>query len=1453
MIATITDSASRQTTYTYDATNQYLLQVTTAAGSISYTYGTGNTLTSITSSAGTHQYYTYDSLGRLASSSADGNAQLVTFSYDQPGEVTTTDALGNSSKIFFDYRGLPVKYQDALGNITSAAYDPTTLQVRQITDPTGQTLSYTYDHAGDVTSSTDQLGHSTYYIYGANSRLTSLTDANGNKSIYAYDPSGNLLSTTYANGTSESSTFDPQGNPMSFTNRNGQAISYGYNSAGQVTQQKFSDGTHTDFTYDAHGNLATAVDATGTITLTYNLADQLTRVDYPNGMFLQFTLDAGGRRIKMVDQTGFTVQYTYDAVGRLSGLENGNNATIVTYTYDAAGRLLRKDNANGTYTTYVYDANGNVLHLVNNAPGGINVNSRFDYTYNALGQRTTMATLDGKWTYTYDGTVQLTHAVFASTNSSIPSQDMNYNYDPLGNRTTTVINGNTTAYTTNNVNEYTSVGGVTQSYDSDGNLLSDGTNTYHYDSLDRLISVTTPTGTTTYTYDALGNRSSSTSGGKTTNYLNDPTGMTNVVGEFVATVAVAHNIYGIGLTSRVTGANSKFFDFDALGSTVGTSGVTGSYSSTLNYTPFGKVIYETGDSLPFEFNGEWGVTNESSGLDFMRARSYESENGVFTSQDPLGNVLGAPTSYGFAKNDPAGEIDPMGFTPVHITIYKANKEANDALKRPSFLDGPAENAGEYFGEVAGRILGKKYGSAVGVRLGVIIGEIIFPLGGGVEGGLIGYAIGREYGDEIFGALLGLVGKLIGRWIDEHSKPEQQPGQSPPVTGSPTDRGASAVATAMDPNALSGPSGFGVLNFIQKAPTLPYRIDFENAKTATAPAQDVTIANQLPSTLDWSTFRVTEVAFGDTIISIPSNSQHYQTTVSMTYNGKTFDVLVEVGIHLTTGQVYATFQSIDPNTELPPDVLTGFLPPEDGTGRGQGHVSYTVQAKAGLATGTAIRDVALITFDQNNVIATNQKSETDPSQGTDPTKEALVTIDAGSPTSTVTPLPAISNASFTLSWNGHDDPGGSGIASYTIYDSDNGAPYTPFLQGTTATSATFTGTAGHQYSFYTVAIDNVGQQEAIPASADATTTIGAAPTITNNPASQSIVSGQKATLTAAASGYPIPTVQWQVSTNGGNTFAAIAGATSTTYSFVATAAQNGNEYEAVFTNSQGHVTTTPATLTLLTTPTITNNPTSQSVSLGQKVTLSATANGNPPPTVQWQVSTDAGKTFNNISGATSNIYSFAVAAAQNGNKYQAVFTNSQGHSTTTPATLTVLISPTITTNPTSQSIPSGQTVTLTAAAGGNPTPTVQWQVSTNGGTSFAAIPGATSMTYSFAVTAAQNGNKYQAVFTNSQGHVTTTPATLTILTSPTITTNPTSQSIASGLTVTFSAAAIGNPAPTVQWQVSTDNGKTYVNIAGATSTTYSFTVTAVQKGNKYQAVFTNSLGRATTTPALLTIS
>ena len=82
-----------------------------------------------------------------------------------------------------------------------------------------------------------------------------------------------------------------------------------------------------------------------------------------------------------------------------------------------------------------------------------------------------MTTLDGTWNYSYDAAGQLTRAIFTSTNPNIANQDLAYNYDPVGNRTSTVINGVTTDYTVNSMDEYTSIGGVLQQYDANGNLI----------------------------------------------------------------------------------------------------------------------------------------------------------------------------------------------------------------------------------------------------------------------------------------------------------------------------------------------------------------------------------------------------------------------------------------------------------------------------------------------------------------------------------------------------------------------------------------------------------------------------------------------------------------------------------------------------------------------------------------------------------------------------------------------------------------------------------------------------------------------------------------------------------------------------------------------------------------------------------------------------------------------
>jgi hypothetical protein len=88
--------------------------------------------------------------------------------------------------------------------------------------------------------------------------------------------------------------------------------------------------------------------------------------------------------------------------------------------------------------------------------------------------------------------------------------------------------------------------------------------------------------------------------------------------------------------------------------------------------------------------------------------------------------------------------------------------------------------------------------------------------------------------------------------------------------------------------------------------------------------------------------------------------------------------------------------------------------------------------------------------------------------------------------------------------------------------------------------------------------------------------------------------------------------------------------------------------------------------------------------------------------------------------------------------------------------------------------------------------------------------------------------------------------------PVINLQPLDQAAYPGETVSFHAAANGSPAPTMQWQMSLDNGITWTDIADATASPLTFTASLEQDGNQYRAVFTNSAGSVTSLAATLSV-
>ena len=89
--------------------------------------------------------------------------------------------------------------------------------------------------------------------------------------------------------------------------------------------------------------------------------------------------------------------------------------------------------------------------------------------------------------------------------------------------------------------------------------------------------------------------------------------------------------------------------------------------------------------------------------------------------------------------------------------------------------------------------------------------------------------------------------------------------------------------------------------------------------------------------------------------------------------------------------------------------------------------------------------------------------------------------------------------------------------------------------------------------------------------------------------------------------------------------------------------------------------------------------------------------------------------------------------------------------------------------------------------------------------------------------------------------------------PVVTTHPSAQTVCAGSSVTFTSDASGSPAPTVQWQVSTNNGNSWSNVSGATTATLTFTVATGDNNKQYRAVWTNSVSSVNSNAAILTVN
>ncbi len=348
------------------------------------------------------------------------------------------------------------------------------------------------------------------------------------------------------------------------------------------------------------------------------------------------------------------------------------------------------------------------------------------------------------------------------------------------------------------------------------------------------------------------------------------------------------------------------------------------------------------------------------------------------------------------------------------------------------------------------------------------------------------------------------------------------------------------------------------------------------------------------------------------------------------------------------------------------------------------------------------------------------------------------------------------------------------------------------------------------------------------------TVVSSPTITTPPANASVVAGANASFTVNAAGSAPLIYQWMKNgtplADGGN----ISGSATATLNLSVVTAGDVANYSVAVSNNLGGVISSAATLTVAVPPAITASPIGATIIAGSNVSFTITANGTAPLVYQWL------KNNVTISGATASTLTLVNVTATDAANYSASVTNAVGSATSGSATLTVLVPPAITSQPTNMTVTQGNTATFTASASGTTPLNFQWLK--NG----IAISGATSNILTLSAVTTNDAANYSVLVTNIVGTIASSSATLTVLVPPVILTQPTNVSVVVSNPASFTVTASGTATLFYQWL------KNNAPISGATSATLTLAKISATDAANYSVLVTNAAGGVTSGSAILTV-
>jgi RHS repeat-associated protein len=403
----VTDANNHSTNFHYDAVGRLTSVANALNQSGSISYDSKSRPATVTTRNGQTITFGYDVLDRLTALTAPEGS--ISLGYDAVGNLTSAghyngSALSMSYDALNRVSGVGQTLPNGFTANISYSYDANSNRTG-MTTPWGS-FRYAYDSLNRVTSVTNPDGQTVTFTYDALSRRTSMTYPNGIKTTYAYDAAGQvkqIVAQKTSNQTAvafDNYTYDADGNRVSMTdlvgnysfgydklnrltsanhpaasalpvqdetfgydaigNRTGDALRSGYTY--DVANRLVSDSSFT-YTYDANGNTTSRTSrASGqTETFKYNSANQMTETDEPSGLVVTYKYDPAGRRVeKSVGGTKY--QYVYDGANVLAVLD-GNNNPLMLFTQGPGIDAPMIGRINGTDYFYHADALGNVKAL----------------------------------------------------------------------------------------------------------------------------------------------------------------------------------------------------------------------------------------------------------------------------------------------------------------------------------------------------------------------------------------------------------------------------------------------------------------------------------------------------------------------------------------------------------------------------------------------------------------------------------------------------------------------------------------------------------------------------------------------------------------------------------------------------------------------------------------------------------------------------------------------------------------------------------------------------------------------------------------------------------------------------------------------------------------------------------------------------------------------------------